>query len=328
MTHGDQRPDQSTTTPEIIGEPRTIHAPAGESSQSANSDDHSSALEEKKRIFVRVEREMEAFRKGEYSRFQASTNVANELGKWEGASDKEKGKAFDLCLAEINSYIAIQDEQRSNTRGTTPPARSSLPAAGGERPNGKRVRDEVEELLDQVSGGELDGDVDGQQLGLESTRKRAKEEDMPWFNTTLNSNRRASCIETCRTLLKFSEDLSGVKSLLRVANGLPEGIPSTQWDRIIRGESVDLNQILSAMHFVQLDEERKGRLGTAEVIFTVAESKRQIKSGAEWSSAFRRMSKAIIFLFPHRREELYDYAEHIESLFSAKHTNAHSKVIL
>ena len=87
------------------------------------------------------------------------------------ASDKEKGKAFDLCLAEINSYIAIQDEQRSNTRGTTPPASSSLPAAGGERSNGKRVRDEVEELLDQVFGGELDGDVDGQQLGLESTRK-------------------------------------------------------------------------------------------------------------------------------------------------------------
>ena len=172
MTHGDQRPDQSTATPEIIEEPRaSIDAPAGESSQSVNADDHSSAHEERTRIFVRVEREMEAFRKGEYSRFQASTNVANELGKWEGASDKEKGKVFDLCLAEINSYVAIQDEQRSNTRGTTPPASSSLPTTGGEHPNAKRVRDEVEELLDQVSGGELDGDVDGQQLGLESTRK-------------------------------------------------------------------------------------------------------------------------------------------------------------
>ena len=82
------------------------------------------------------------------------------------------------------------------------------------------------------------------------------------------------------------------------------------------------------MHFIQLDEERKGRLGRAEVIFTVAESKRQVKTGSEWSSAFRRMSKAVIFLFPHRREELFDYAEHIESLFSAKHTSAHSKVIL
>ena len=40
------------------------------------------------------------------------------------------------------------------------------------------------------------------------------------------------------------------------------------------------------------------------------------------------MSKAVTFLFPHRREELSDYADHIEGLFSAKHTNAHTKVIL
>ena len=82
------------------------------------------------------------------------------------------------------------------------------------------------------------------------------------------------------------------------------------------------------MHFVQLDEERKGRLGRAEVVFTVAESKRQIKTGSEWSSAFRRMSKAVTFLFPHRSEELFEYAEHIEGLFAAKHANAHSKVVL
>ena len=137
-----------------------------------------------------------------------------------------------------------------------------------------------------------------------------------------------SCVETSRILLQFGEDLSGVKSLLRVAYNLPEGIPSPQWDRILRGESVDLHQILSSMHFVQLNEERKGRLGAAEVVFTVAESKRQVKTGSEWSAAYRRMAKAVSFLFPHRREELSEYAEHIEGLFSAKHTNAHSKVIL
>lgn len=76
------------------------------------------------------------------------------------------------------------------------------------------------------------------------------------------------------------------------------------------------------MHFVQFDEERKGRLGTAEVIF-----KRQVKTEAEWSSAFRRASKAVAFLFPHRREELSEYAEYIEGLFSAKHTSAHSRII-
>ena len=328
MTHGATQSDQSTSTLENVA--ATESGESGEPAQTiitnvdSSTDTGTQTREERERVLERVEREMDFFRKGEYTRFQASTRVVNELHKWEGASDKEKGKAFDTYLAEINSLAAIQDEERSNAGGTSLPAHSSN--LTGDRPT-KRIRDEVETLLDQVSG-ELDGDDNEPQSGLESARKRAREEDMPWFKPSLNSNRRPSCVETCRTLFKFSEDLSGVKALLRVANDLPEGIPSSQWDRILRGESVDLNQILSSMHFIQLDEERKGRLGKAEVVFSVAESKRQVKTGAEWSSAFRRMSKAIIFLFPHRREELYEYAEHIESLFSAKHTGAHSKVIL
>ena len=151
---------------------------------------------------------------------------------------------------------------------------------------------------------------------------------MPWYNNAVMSARRTSCAETCRTLLQFSEDLSGVKSLLRVASDLPEGIPSSQWDRMLRGESVDLNQILSTMHFVHLDEERKGCVGATEVVFAMAESKRHVRTGAEWSAAFRRMSKGVVFLFPHRREELLEYAEHIEGLFSAKQSSTHSKVIL
>ena len=52
------------------------------------------------------------------------------------------------------------------------------------------------------------------------------------------------------------------------------------------------------MHFIQIDEERKGRMGGTEVVFAVAESKRQVKTGGDWSSAYRRMSKAVTFLFP------------------------------
>jgi hypothetical protein len=323
MVHGDQfeQRDQSASSFENITGP----VQEGGTSQVADetSDPTAAASKAKEGILDRIEREMDVFRKGDCSRFQASSRVANELEKWEGVSEKEKGKAFDSYLAEINSFAAVQDENRSVTRGTPPPL--GAPHLSEQQSNKKRLRDEVEELLDQVSRGELDGEDDERRL----VRRKAREEDMPWYsNTSADSSRRSSCVETCRTLFQFSEDLSGVKSLLRIANKLPEGIPSSQWDKILRGESVDLNQILSAMHFVQLDEERKGRLGKTEVVFTVAESKRQVKTGSEWSSAFRRMSRAVVFLFPHRMEELSEYAEHIEGLFSAKHTGAHSKVIL
>ena len=107
------------------------------------------------------------------------------------------------------------------------PTGAPLPSI--QQPTEKRLQDEVKDLLDQVSRGE----PEGEELDQRITHKRAQEEDMPWYNSSLNSSRRSSCVETRRTLLQFSEDLSGVKSLLRVTLNLPEGIPSSQWDRII-----------------------------------------------------------------------------------------------
>jgi hypothetical protein len=125
---------------------------------------NSNTREESQRIIERIEREMDIFRKGECSRFQASSRVANELDKWEGASEKEKGKAFDSYLVEINSYAAVQDEERSDTRETSPPQAPGASVIPGERQaNGKRTRElEVEELLDQVSRGELEGEENEQ----------------------------------------------------------------------------------------------------------------------------------------------------------------------
>jgi hypothetical protein len=273
MTHG-----ETSTDPSAAIVTNVESGLRGGPSQITIQNELAAAEEEKKRIFEGVERVMELFRKGESSCFQTSARVLSELEKWTGATDKERGKAFDSHLAEINSFLAIQDENRSTTRDGSPPTGPSLSAGG----RTKRIRDEVEELLDQVSRGGAEGEDDEPR----TARRRVREEEMPWHSVGTSSNRRASCVETCRTLLRFSEDLHGVKSLLRVASNLPEGIPSSQWDRMLRGESVDLNQILSSMHFIQLDEERKGRVGTAEVVFSVAESKKQIKTGAEWSSAF------------------------------------------
>jgi hypothetical protein len=182
MIHGGIQPEQSTSTSEDVTGSR-----AGErSSEAAVADDNTAATtarEEKTRVLERVEHEMDIFRKGDCSRFQASSRVAHELGNWVGASDKEKGKAFDSYLAEINSPAAVQDDERSLTRGTSLPAGSTLPA--GQPPAQKRIREEVEELLDQVSREGLEEDDNGDlQLGPGSARKRVREEDMPWFNST------------------------------------------------------------------------------------------------------------------------------------------------
>ena len=279
------------------------------------------AQEEEKRIFRRVEAVMDEFRGDQLSRFKAVANVTNELDKWAGVSDEVRGNTLATYLEEIHAQPIGQDPGQSNDSHAKGTSSQSIKQSRATR---KRTREEVDDLFEHISGdGDLDDDEPAQPV---SGKRRAQESEMPWYKP--GAYQRPSCTQTCTTLRKFGDDLSGTKSLLCTAAGLPDGIPSSQWDRILKGESIDLNQILSSMHCVQLNDERKGRLGESEVVFAVAEAKRQVKTGSEWTIAFRRASRAILFLFPHRRGELDAYSEYIESLFAAKQSSAHHRVIL
>ena len=99
-----------------------------------------------------------------------------------------------------------------------------------------------------------------------------------------------------------------------------------QWEQILKGEAVDLNQVFVSLHNVVPDEERTGCLGDTEISFGVAEVKKRIRTAAEWSSAWRRASKAIVFAFPLQREDLIEYMskfmeETVTTNYNIKHHN-------
>ena len=110
----------------------------------------------------------------------------------------------------------------------------------------------------------------------------------------------------------------------------PTGIPSSQWERIFKGEAVDLTQIFLSLHHTVLDEERTGHLGdtVTEIPFGVAEPRKHVSTAAEWSTAWWRASKAIGFAFPHCHEELFENGDYIESKFAAKVMSSHHKLLL
>ena len=107
MTHGATQSDQSTSTLENVA--ATESGESGEPAQTiitnvdSSTDTGTQTREERERVLERVEREMDFFRKGEYTRFQASTRVVNELHKWEGASDTS-GK-YPKNLAGLSCLI-------------------------------------------------------------------------------------------------------------------------------------------------------------------------------------------------------------------------------
>ena len=142
MTHGEQSADQSISAVKDVP-PRE----RGSTPQVVAADDNSAAQEEKARVFNGVEQIMDLFRKGECTRFQTSSLVLNELGTWAGATDEEKDKAFNLYLSEITTFFAHQDDSFTREGST------SLEALDGPKGRAKRIRDEVENILDQASKG-------------------------------------------------------------------------------------------------------------------------------------------------------------------------------
>jgi len=243
------------------------------------------------------------------------------------SSEPEKEKTLDLLLSELSAI----DGGLNGPRARQAPANANNIPRAADIKGSKRIRNqETEDFLEQISKGSdvsLSGSDDDE--GITTKRRRLKESDMPWYSSPPAASHSSNplCEKTRQLLKRYNRDISNAKFYIRISQGSPEGIPSTQWERILRGEPVDLDYLLSALHRVTIDEERKGRLGSTEIAFGVPDAKKKVTTSAEWSSAWRRASKAITFCFPHRRDELDQYAEYIEGEFAAKHVSAHPRII-
>jgi hypothetical protein len=136
--------------------------------------------------------------------------------------------------------------------------------------------------------------------------------------------------ELCQTrdLLKlYMEDFKVVKASGAISPKRPE-FPELEWDNVIRGRSVDLNKVLSAMFIVGSDSKRTEHLGPIELRFRQTVPIKKVATLGEWEMAWGRTSRAITFTFPHRKEELSLYGEHISGLFEAINIQYHGRIIL
>ena len=153
---------------------------------------------------------------------------------------------------------------------------------------------------------------------------------MPWYKSQGSSSapRNAISQATCDSLRTFNRDIQGCKFWIKLANGAPPGIPSSQWERIFRGEPVELDHFLSSLHRTSINEEGETRIGNAKISLGVSDAKRRVSTASEWSAAWNFAARAISFVFPHRFEELRAYGDYIEGEFAAKLSSSHPKVIL
>ena len=154
---------------------------------------------------------------------------------------------------------------------------------------------------------------------------------MPWYGSTRRSeliDQVASCTRTCELLELYGEDFPQSKFLIRTTFYSPESIQASQWEQILQGESLNLNHFLSSIVCTQIDEDRKAHIGVTHLTFNTSKAKRKVRNAADWASAWRRASEAVIFAFPHKREELEQYQRHIQVEFDARQSHVHQRIIV
>ena len=137
-----------------------------------------------------------------------------------------------------------------------------------------------------------------------------REQDMPWYGKMEDVEVNPLCLETARLLEIYNRDIRGAMFAVKTAPNAPTGFPRSQWKRILEGDPVDLNVVLSSF---QLPLGSRG--------------KRTVQTFVDWDRAWNSTAEAMAFAFPHRRRELEEYGKWIRDFFIAMHESFHYKII-
>ena len=84
--------------------------------------------------------------------------------------------------------------------------------------------------------------------------------------------------------------------------------------------------IFSSLHHIHSIDEGIGRVGSTEIQFGRPKPTAKVETSGQWTAAFNLIVKATSFLFPHRYNELSEYGDYMEELFSAKSVSIHPKL--
>ena len=298
---------------------------------------------------------VESFRTGKIRKSQAIFKIGQVLAA-ESGDEQLKSDALEQYSSTLEGIEVLSVKSHEHGNRFVDPLlgkRKSVPGDGGERhevPDGDNAGTahpiNVDDFLDGIpegvnpqlgdndSGGggsssDESSDDESRGRGHSNKKQRIYESQMPWFSNEKRIRKSITnpgCNKTRDTLDIFQRDPAAVKRWIRCASSAPAGFPSTEWDALIKGETVDIDTIFSSLHHVHSIDESVGRVGTTEIQFGRPKPAAKIETSGQWTSAFNLVVKATAFLFPHRYDELRQYGDYMEELFSAKSISVHPKL--
>ena len=254
-------------------------------------------------VLVECNSLVEEYQKGETSKAAVYVEIQSKLAKALGDDRARSDAAFGSFIASIESHDA--EITGATKRGATfnPRERSTSPALS--------YADEQQS--------------DGEPM---SKKPRVDESAFAWVSsrkdkrTTLSD----SLSKTLKLIDSYTVDPKATKRSLTNEPDCPE-FPDSEWKNVISGRAVNLNAVLSGQLSTTNDDLKVQKFGDLEISYGVVEPTKVVKNGGEWSIAWNRTVRAIVFAFPHRLQELTSYGEYIINLFSVTHPSVHGRVI-
>jgi hypothetical protein len=246
---------------------------------------------------------VEGYRKGEISKSSAYFEIQSKLVGAFGDNRARTDAAFGSFIASIESHDTEVKAAAKRGRAIEPEQRSPSPSLS---------------------------DSDERRSDGEPITKRVKVDESKFAWTEASQRTRSSLRESLSKTLQLIEvytvDLKSTKRSLVNEPDCPE-FPDSEWKNVISGRAVNLDAVLSGQLSVIPDEARIEKIGDLEITYGAAEPTKLVKNGGDWSIAWNRAVRAILFAFPHRTQELASYGEYIINLFSVTHSSVHSRVI-
>lgn len=242
----------------------------------------------------------------------------------------EGGDAGRDLFEPYSRQLRAVDDESDQRRTARPPLLSRL----SER---KRRRHGSPDASQDVffSGSDTDGPGGSVYSARPFKRNKADSADetasilavMPW------TRRRRTDISTLRPDLRTTQKLIALiqKSFKEVKADIIAGerpsIPNGEWDNVLSGRALDLDKIFTGFHIV-IPEDTTSRFGRFELIARgEGVATRVIRTHGDWVIAYNLATRAILFVFEHRRRELENYGAYIHSLFASYQDSMHGRVI-
>jgi hypothetical protein len=295
--------------------------------------------EHQQKLIDALEACIEDFREGKATKFDSLAEIMDLLERHPGsiANDKETALKYYISTLDLHEEQAnVSNKWGLHAVGLRQGFAANEPISGyrghasershSHKSSQRKRRSSSSPSSSSSSNRSRSSHRDG---GHSNKKRRVYESQMPWYSTELEARKKEATEHQSitREYLKiFARDYAFAKKKIRLSKMAPQGFPDTEWDHIIRGDPVDLDVVLSSLHHIAPIKENLGCMGSTQISLGQSDPTRKITTSGEWSSAWNAAARAITFAFPHRKEELREYGEYMDSEFSARISSSHRKL--